>query len=573
MFKSIGKFFESPDDKDPSYIALVRNVLIFSILTTLAALGIIFARPSASSWFTMPMLLIIIGIQLFTLILVFQKNLSFAKAIVPLALTVAVTLIAINALGLHDISVFAYPMLVVIATLLQGQKATIATLPIIALGFLSVGVLDMIGYNQNEIARRTGIDDIALGLTFIIASSAFLNIITSRLYTSLKQLSESEQSHLRTNLELLKLQEDLEKRVAERTSELEESANEIKRRASQFEVISDISRTIASLKELDDLLPEIAEIISERFGFYHVGIFLMDEKREFAVLRASNSDGGRRMIARKHKLKVESSSLVGYAATRGESRIALDVGTDAVFFNNPDLPNTRSEAVIPLKIGSRIIGVLDVQSEKPSAFFEDDLAVLGTLANQVAIAIQNTSLYNETRQALLNAEKTYQQYVASGWQRLTQDIATVGYQSSGEKINALERPLDTAEVKSAQQKGETVITSDKKSEPAVAVPIKLRGQVIGVLNVRSKEKGRRWDEQELVLVRSLADRVALALENARLLQESQRRASKERLIGDIANKINSANTYQKIIATAVKELGMAISSDEVSIQFQGDQNK
>ena len=441
------------------------------------------------------------------------------------------------------------------------------------LSITSVAIADILKITQSDLAARTGIDDTILGVVFMVSCAYLLGLMITRLNHNILNARKSEHLAQEANKSLQELRANLEHRITERTQELEKTSAQIHKRATQFEAISDVSNSIASLKDINELLPEIAEIISDRFGFYHVGIFLLDETREYAILRASNSDGGRRMLARKYKLKVDASSLVGYAATRIESRIALDTGPDAVFFDNPDLPSTHSEVAMPMRIGSKVIGVLDVQSETPSAFSDDDLAVLSTLANQVAIAIQNTALYNETRQALAEAEKTYQKFIVSGWQRIASDSALLGYQSAGAQVSPLDKPLDSTEVKTAQQRGEAIITSDKKSEPNVAIPIKLRGQVIGVLNVHSREKGRRWDEQELVLVRSLAERVALALENARLLQESQRRASKERLIGDIANKINSANAYQNIISIAVRELGMAISSDEVTIQFQEDQDR
>ena len=113
----------------------------------------------------------------------------------------------------------------------------------------------------------------------------------------------------------------------------------------------EISQTIALVQNIDDLLPLITGLISERFGFYHVGIFLLDEARENAVLQAANSKGGQRMLARKHKLKLGSTSIVGFAAQTGRARVALDVGTDISYFDNPDLPDTHSEVALPLKIG------------------------------------------------------------------------------------------------------------------------------------------------------------------------------------------------------------------------------
>jgi len=166
----------------------------------------------------------------------------------------------------------------------------------------------------------------------------------------------------------------LEQRVAERTHDLE-------RRAVQMDAAAQVAREAAAIRDVGQLLDATSRLISDRFGFYHAGIFLLDEVREYAVLRAASSIGGRRMLARRHKLKVGEVGIVGHAAGRGEPRIALDVGEDAVFFDNPDLPRTRSEMALPLKVRGQVIGVLDVQSTEEAAFSEDDVAILQTMAD------------------------------------------------------------------------------------------------------------------------------------------------------------------------------------------------
>jgi GAF domain-containing protein len=148
---------------------------------------------------------------------------------------------------------------------------------------------------------------------------------------------------------LKQLQGELEQRVVQRTAELE-------RRAGQLQAISNVARSIASVQNMDELLPAITQLVGEKFGYYHAGIFLLDENQEYALLRASNSEGGKRMLERQHKLKLDTNSIVGYTTLRGDSRIALDVGADAVFFNNPDLPDTRSEMALPLRVGGNVIG-------------------------------------------------------------------------------------------------------------------------------------------------------------------------------------------------------------------------
>ncbi|MBV5331674.1 GAF domain-containing protein, partial [bacterium] len=199
-----------------------------------------------------------------------------------------------------------------------------------------------------------------------------------------------------TNRELEDITTTLEQRIETRSLELKSANQQAQERATRFQIVSEISQEISSNvdQQPKELLNRIARSISEKLGFYHVGIFLLDENREYAVLRAANSQGGQHMLERRHQLKVGGTGIVGYVSQGGRPRIALDTGSDAVFFNNPDLPETRSEIALPLKYGTIIIGVLDVQSTLPSAFKDEDTNLLSTLANQIAIVI-NTILINE----------------------------------------------------------------------------------------------------------------------------------------------------------------------------------
>lgn len=357
---------------------------------------------------------------------------------------------------------------------------------------------------------------------------------------------------------------ELETQVTERTEKLE-------RRASQLQAVSSVARAIASVQNLDTLLPNITSLVSNNFGFYHTGIFLLDEKMEFAVLRAANSEGGRRMLDRQHKLRLNSNSIVGFAVSRQEPRIALDVGLDAAYFNNPDLPNTRSEMALPLRVGMQVIGALDVQSTKSHAFTEEDIVILTTLADQVAIAIENARLFSESRLSLNEAQSTFEKYVRQEWQSFGKQMKQTGFFYDGKRVTTLEEGRQQEKRKNVLQTGR--LTLEKKS-PVIAVPIKLRGQTIGMLDVRSKSGQREWTQDELTLLEAAAERAALALENARLVESSQRRAARERAIGEITSKIGSVSNLDAIMQATVEELGRRISgAAEVSFEFVNEDEK
>jgi len=367
----------------------------------------------------------------------------------------------------------------------------------------------------------------------------------------------------------------LEKRVLERTADLDKARLLSEKRAQELHSVSEISRLISSEQRLDALLPLITRLVSEKFDYYHIGIFFVDATRQFAVLQAANSEGGQRMRNRGHRLEVESTSIVGNVADTGKARIALDVGTDAVFFDNPDLPGTRSEMALPLNIRNEIIGVLDVQSTQPSAFTENDANILGVLADQVAIAIENARLFGQTQQALSEVQSLYTQFLQKEWQSFGRQESKIGYHKSIVGGKPLETPIESDEIRQALQKGEVIVLDGRNggSQPSIAVPVKLRGQTIGVLQIKAPTKNRKWSQDEINLAQVISDRLALALDNARLLQESQRRAAKEAKIGEVTAKIGASINIRNVLQTAVQELGRALPGSEVVIQFEQDEGK
>lgn len=346
-----------------------------------------------------------------------------------------------------------------------------------------------------------------------------------------------------------------------------EIANQINEsRARDLLSINEISRIISSEQRLDILLPLISRLVSDKFNFYHTGIFLVDDNRLFAVLQAANSEGGQRMLNRGHRLEL-GTGIVGTVALTGKPRTALDVGADAVFFDNPDLPTTRSEMALPLKVGGETIGVLDVQSTRSGEFNENDVNILGILAEQIAIAIENTRLFTKTQQALDEVQALYNQYLQKEWKALQGKTQNVGYMQSLSGGKPLMVPVETDDIRHAVRTGQTLISrsNDGMTDPTVIVPIKLRGRIIGVLNIKSAARDREWTRDELNLIQSVTDRLALALENARLFEETSRRAERERLVSEITGKIRSVNDSQSMIKTAVEELRNALGASRVQI--------
>ncbi|HEX5943326.1 MAG TPA: GAF domain-containing protein, partial [Anaerolineales bacterium] len=240
------------------------------------------------------------------------------------------------------------------------------------------------------------------------------------------------QSYNQMATELQEIIGKLEQRVADRTKDLESQTLRLR-------VAAEIARDAASARDLNELLTRAADLILNRFGFYHIGIFLLDNNKEYAVLVASPTEAGRQMMENNHRLRVGEVGIVGRASVTGEPRVALDTGSDIAFFNNPYLPNTRSEMALPLKVENNIIGVLDVQSDQPEAFNEDDVAIMQVMADQLATAIERTRLLQEVERNLKELESAYGQFTRDNWKRLTDGTATgrLGYRFDNVRLERI----------------------------------------------------------------------------------------------------------------------------------------
>jgi GAF domain-containing protein len=333
--------------------------------------------------------------------------------------------------------------------------------------------------------------------------------------------------------------------------EFEEVKIKHARQIDQYKAIGFVARAIVSLQDTETILQKITQLISEHFGYYHVGIFLLDKSKENAILRATNSDGGLKMMARGHSLLVGKVGIVGFVTEGGEARIASDTGTDAVFFDNPDLPKTRSELSLPLKIGDEIIGALDIQSTETSAFSHEDVSILNTLADQIALVMQNSELYDETRKSLKDIEVINRQYIKSAWEKLPQENDIYGYTLNQNVSSPLRQQIKPGQ-------------NSQRLRNDLSIPIQLRGVTIGSLNLRNN-KDQIFSSDQVDVARAVADRVAISLENARLLDEASRVAQRERAVGDITTKIRSANEPQAMIQTALDELKRILQTDQIRI--------
>jgi GAF domain-containing protein/HAMP domain-containing protein len=332
----------------------------------------------------------------------------------------------------------------------------------------------------------------------------------------------------------------LEQRVAERTAE-------ISRKADQLRAASFIARQTAEVQDLASLLKNITTLVTDQFGFYHTGIFLINETGSEVILQAASSEGGQRLVESGHSLPVGTQSIIGSVAVQKKPRIALDVGLDRVFFNNPDLPMTRSEIALPLLVRNKVLGVLDIQSDRPQAFSTEDMDVLETLANQVAVAIDNAQLLVESQAAFRQLEALTTLRTREIW---------------GQKLQEKDRVFTYTPLGLRAEK----LSSDGGNE--VTLPITLRGQKIGKISV-ARKSDPEWKKVDEDLIAEVASEVGLAVDNIRLLEEATQKAKQERVIGEMAFRFSQALDIDSLLQTATRELGQLPGVEEATV-FIGD---
>ncbi len=346
----------------------------------------------------------------------------------------------------------------------------------------------------------------------------------------------------------------LEQRIRKLEYEVERAKESMERRAGYLAATAQVGRVASTIFNVDELLHESAMLIARYFGFYHVGLFLIDESRTWAILQAASSEGGKRMLARKHRLQL-GQGVVGYAAQTGRPRVASDVDVDVVWVPNPDLPETRSEMAVPMSVRGNVIGVLDVQSTEPAAFTAEDVATLRVLAGQLAVAIENARLFRESRQALEEARALQLAELRRGWVRWQRHL--YGYRYDATETHPIDRPLEgitpptTLEVEQATN--------------TITAPLVWGGFVIGYVRI-TREPSRPWRAEEIELVESAVADVSQALENARLLEEIRERARVEQAVGTVATRLQPLLEPELILKETMRQLGATLEIDYAMIE-------
>jgi len=317
-------------------------------------------------------------------------------------------------------------------------------------------------------------------------------------------------------------------RVSELVSVLE---SRVADRTRNLEIAAEISRDAAQTRNIDELLQRSINAIRDRFNFYHAQVFFLDDVGEYAVLVTSTGEAGRQLLERKHKLAVGSDSIVGQTTAKGRPFITLDTEKSEVPHRfNPILPKTRSEMALPLRVGGKVIGALDVQSVEPNAFKESDVQIFQVLADQLAVAIDNTRLLQLSDAQLQQVANLNRQLTSSAWNQFLEE----------EKPENLAFKYDLMDVTAA---------AETSHDGSVSAEIKVRGETIGQLSVQQGQDTLLSEDDRAVL-QAVADRVALAIENARLIEQSQAAASKIQRLYEASRTLGTAVNLDEVYKIA-----------------------
>lgn len=555
MFTWVRRLVAPPvlEDDDQARNAVLLNTFLwatFGIIVASAPALIIF-NTSASGVFLSTVLVVLFALAVLGLIRVLRRGRVRLATILISSLLWATFTVTIYVFGgIRNTTASGYLLVIFIAGFLLGGRSALVFGLLSILSALAVFCAER--YWTLPIPFTSQADFDSLGMLFALSGLMAVLVSLARRSASdaLERARRNERALAESNLELQASRGELEMR-----------AQKLERRAVQLRAAAEVARDATTARDLDELLNRAVNLVRERFGFYHSGIFLVDDLGEYAVLRAAAGEAGRQMLEREHRLKVGEVGIVGHVTATGSSRIALDVGEDAVYFDNPLLPETRSEMALPLRLGGEIIGALDVQSREAEAFDDEDVAILQTMADQLAVTIQNIRLVREAQQTVRELEVASGRYIQEAW-RAEQSR---GYRYRGLGVEPVsEHP---SQVRQAWQQERSIISAQSEADAAnnLAVPLKLRDQVLGVLNLRFE--GEPASPEMVKLVEDVADRLALSLESARLFGETQSRARREQTIRQITEQMGRAVDVETILQTTITRLGEAVGAPRVYVRL------
>lgn len=546
MWNSLRRFLAPPTfegDEDKTRSALYIHWFTLAIMVVIPFLVILtrlrLVTATTGDFFNITLLILFL-LNAFVWGVSKSGRVAAAGYLLIAATWLAANVTAYSGLGVSDSAFTANFVIITAVTLLLGwrQAIGVSALTILAGFGITYAKADSIaGASFSEAASLSVLFGLFAALLFVFTNGLSRALSESR--ASAKKLEESNRSVSAARL-----------RLEENQGALQAANEQLRRRAERIDAVANISRTITLTQETERILPLIATAIGSQLGYSHVGVYLLNENGQNALLSAASSEEGLQLMRNKSRVSIAPDNLIGFVVSRGVAR-TIQTEAERISLDSPDsLPNSRSRLVLPLKVQERAIGALDIQSERAEDFAREDFSTLQVLADQAAIAIQNARTVEQLQGALQKAEIVSNQLTNQVWRESEESQKRKGYRYDGVKPEPIYKK-----------------TQFSAAERPLSIPVVLRGQTIGNLKLNPTDASRRWTEDEIVMAKATAERVAIALEGARLLDDAQKRAQHETFLSEVSAKLGASFQMDSILRDTVEELGRFFHNTTVAFRL------
>ncbi len=531
---------------------VVLNAVLFGLMIPLLIIGIMGLVLGFME--IAPFALAIVSfstIPLFLIAYFFGRrgNVRLAGFIPALTLTVLVIGAAIFQVAILQVSIVGFAIVVTIAGSLIGLSTAIAFALLGVLTYVLTGWAQINGLLPPPMMTETSAIVTPLGVALSLLILVFLNWLSNREMLRALNVERSISDQLQTQ------SHELEEMVAVRTRGLV-------RRAVQLQTAADIAKLATETPDPNTLMVQAVDLIRDRFGFYHVSVFLMDESGNWADLRASTGEAGRKMLARRHRLAAGSASIVGWVTSNRLPRVALNVDQDPFHFKNPLLPDTSAELAVPLMVGQRLIGALDVQSTEPEAFDEDDIRALEGIASELAVAIDRSRVQQDMEDQLDRMQRTVRAEIRDAWARVGRSTSrpAIHLSPQGELVPSDESRFSL--INQVTSEGKTLVSEDGTE---IAVPIQVRGEIIATLSAKHPSAAETWTEEDVAMIEAIASQAALSLESARQRADEQRRVTELEVLNRVSQAVSQMLRLDTLYRIVHRQINQVLGDTDLSI--------
>ncbi len=442
---------------------------------------------------------------------------------------------------------------VLLAALLFGRVAGLAALVPNALLLIVVGFLQTGRGVESEAA---GLSDSDVWLQVWVGKTLAVTVLGAALTFAVDNLVGRLHAALTESTLQVRQLEARDVLLTRETEELSQRHALLTRQSDALRAAVSVVLDLAPTLPEDVLLEGVTTLISEVCGLDHVGVFLVDPSGEWAELRASSSQGGRRMLSRRHRLRVGAEGIVGLVTAGGEPHVAPHVGDDPAYYQNPDLPETRSEIAVPIRNQGKVIGALDIQQTSPGAFSKGDIAAVQALADLVAAMYRNGRLFRQLQQSVAAERRAYAELSAQAWlerARVTEDI---GYRYDRGRIHRF-----------AGSEAEGKVDGGRPAPREQAWPLSIRGRFAGLVEAHKSAGQGDWTDAEREFMEMVIEQLGPALESARLHEDTQLRAARDRLLADVTARARETLDLDTVLRTAADEIYVALGLREVVVHL------